>query len=891
MHPFLIAACVLLAAACQERALGLNGQAPNTLLGLVALVLALVALVGPAPSPAEPGGGAAASPARPTAQPTIGRRVWAGGIAGTALMLLGLIAWIGGVRIAQPFALAVALGGAVLVQRPGGSHQRLAGALLGFALLHATCVTVRDHLPLWWLYERASVGFSGAVSELSGRRLALGPQYAGTHLGVIAGVYAAAHLLGARQRRWMWAVLVLALLPLAVALHVALGTIAWWWPWAAQQPLLDGVDAPIILFGLLLLPIGLLWRTQPLAPRGGGPRVRSQPGSQPDSQPPSQPRSQPGSLAARRPWLAAGVGLTLLVLGIILATWERAVPAAHGRVTICTRGTWSTKLPVWGLYGSQATTGANASALPLLLQDAGFTVALHDTVIDDALLQGTDVLFFMDLGEKLDPAERQAIWRFVERGGGLLVLGDHTDIQGVMHPTNELLEPVGVRLKFDSAIPFVPRWTWYNAMRLHPHPALRGLRDESDVKVSVGASLQAPPGARPLLTGRLAFSDAGNLYNARGAYLGNMQYDAGERTGDILLAVEARYGRGKVVVFGDTSSFQVTSSPNTVQMVCGLFQYLADPRGHGPGAGRRLAGSLLLVAGALLLVASGELLPAALAAAAVAGWLALAATDAHGRVDAPRPTHGALAYLDLAHGNRVDLHAGQVNGINGLLLTLMRAGLLPQGHKDFDPSALQRAELAVVDAPAFSFSAGEIRALHHYVEQGGNLIVSVGWEERNGAQALLSSFGYAIGRTPIGAAHDAICSIDRHYANMHESWPVERPAARGEVLVSSWNYPLIVLEAIGKGHLLVIGDSFFLLDGNLESSESFNANNILFVRAVLERMLGRELGPPEEPSHRSVRIAPRTADQPAQPAAAGAGDTPARHDPVTPPRRSHGGTP
>ena len=37
------------------------------------------------------------------------------------------------------------------------------------------------------------------------------------------------------------------------------------------------------------------------------------------------------------------------------------------------------------------------------------------------------------------------------------------------------------------------------------------------------------------------------------------------------------------------------------------------------------------------------------------------------------------------------------------------------------------------------------------------------------------------------------------FAMMHESWPVIRPDDRGEVWMSSWDYPLIVYERVGEG--------------------------------------------------------------------------------------------
>ena len=41
-----------------------------------------------------------------------------------------------------------------------------------------------------------------------------------------------------------------------------------------------------------------------------------------------------------------------------------------------------------------------------------------------------------------------------------------------------------------------------------------------------------------------------------GSFLGNYHYDEGERLGDVVLVATATHGRGRVVVWGDTSAFQ-----------------------------------------------------------------------------------------------------------------------------------------------------------------------------------------------------------------------------------------------------------------------------------------------------------------------------------------------
>ena len=79
---------------------------------------------------------------------------------------------------------------------------------------------------------------------------------------------------------------------------------------------------------------------------------------------------------------------------------------------------------------------------------------------------------------------------------------------------------------------------------------------------------------------------------------------------------------------------------------------------------------------------------------------------------------------------------------------------------------------------------------------------------------------------------------------MHEAWPVERPAERGEVWVECWDFPLVTFERIGRGGLVVIGDSYFLCDPQLETTDSAVEANIDFLRAAFDTARARLGGNP-----------------------------------------------
>ena len=704
---------------------------------------------------------------------------------------------------ARMFFLAASLAGVALAQR--GQRAVIASTLaigtLGFAVFAA----IRDYLTLWPLLLALSARLSSAAALLLGFDARLGPTYSGTWIVIAVAIVFAARLAVVRRVQVGHTIAAAVLLALAPVAWLALHRL----PHTYGMQLLEW---RLLLFILCLpsIAVFLAAHTSETAP----------------STPPRR---------------HARVATALALIGIVGLAWGTRIPARQASLLLDTRGSFSMQPLQWGVYGSQATQGASLATLPTLVAAHGFSCTLNDTTLDAALLGAHDVLVVMNPTHVYSPSEHAAIWDFVRRGGGLLVLGDHTNIQETMAPLNALLAPCGVRVEFDSAIPLVDRWSWYNCMRIHPHPVTRGIEDESQIKLSVGASLHLPASAQPLMTGRDAFSDPGNWLNRAGAYLGNMRADPGEPLGDLPVAAACTFGRGRVIVFGDTSPFQRTAVTHSHALVMRTLTYLAGPRSGTAHGAVRAAGALLLVAGTVLLAHPATLVALAVTATLAGAWLT--GVDRLATVEPPPgPRRGDIAWIDLAHGNRVDRHAGQESGIGGLVDHLWRQGYVPLAMHRMSLRELETARVFTTVAPAFAFSGSERRALRRFVESGGLLVVATGYEERRGAQSLLADFGYAIGRTPIGAAHQGVTHLEGQRALMHESWPVERPADRGEVWVESWGYPLVVFERIGAGGLMVIGDSRFLCDVKLESADSFVETNIDFLRKAFETAQPRDTG-------------------------------------------------
>jgi len=502
------------------------------------------------------------------------------------------------------------------------------------------------------------------------------------------------------------------------------------------------------------------------------------------------------------------------VLLILLAVQDRRtiIPCGRGRVALDRQRRvviydnldWSR--PKFGYYGDRS--GGMFGNLPDFLSSLGFLVQLEKE-LDDRKLQGVDLLVVINLMERFKSPVKEAIFRYLLVGGNLLVMGDHTGLGFIREPLNDLIAPVGIKLQFDSVCPLVP--SWQNCMEIRPHRITEHLSTENDIQIWIGASLEIRPPARPILIGVRAFSDAGNKDNPQEGFLGDLQYQRSEQLGDVVLVAESRLGKGKILVFGDTSSLQNGSLPYSYQFIQQIFYWLTEK----------------------------------------ASDLSLAKTprvQAYHQPDelsinqaSPRREAYRIAYIDSSHGELFDLSGWQKNSIDGLAYNLMRNRYAPFITRRLDSTLLDNSTLWVFISPTKSFSSKEQKLLHRFMAQGGMILWTSGWMVREASLSFLEDLGLSIINIPLGPVRERYGNYEVRF---QDAWPIqiEHQAESKTRVVLQWGgYPLVVFQRYGRGGLVLISDSRFVLNHNLEHINNFyHEGNILFLRDIIEKIISGE---------------------------------------------------
>ncbi|MCG2684437.1 MAG: hypothetical protein L6306_12595 [Planctomycetales bacterium] len=487
--------------------------------------------------------------------------------------------------------------------------------------------------------------------------------------------------------------------------------------------------------------------------------------------------------------------------------------------------------------------------LPVLVESLGGKFVKSKDLSEQDLAEA-DVLLLIHADRPWPRETLQRIWDYVRRGGSLLLAADPAVRVGESSSSfNDVLKPLAMRVRFDTAV--ARAGNWEQSYEAASHPATVGLNDSRNpFGMQTGSSLDAGWLARPVLTGRWGWSEPGSDAAASGI----SSYNAGERLGDLTLAAEQPFGRGRVVVLGGTAPLHNEMLASSYPFVGRLLGYLADRQSSPWVLWRQLCALAVLAAMVVLLACRLEawqmiLTPSVLAVALI--WSTAAGYwSARVLPDGRRRSLNNVAYVDASHLESYSSDTWADHGVAGLLRALMRHGYLPLMAPDLKADRLERCGLLISIGPARSFSPAERDALSGFVGDGGTLICLVGAEQARPSAPLLKDFGLRVPYSPVPPGDDARepepfgGGISGRTYNgdiigpFHAAWPVESTGDGTEKLVY-WTegeneWALVLRRSKGRGSFVVIGDTHNAGNANNAFDEQ---SSIRFWRWLLSRVV------------------------------------------------------
>jgi hypothetical protein len=115
--------------------------------------------------------------------------------------------------------------------------------------------------------------------------------------------------------------------------------------------------------------------------------------------------------------------------------------------------------------------------------------------------------------------------------------------------------------------------------------------------------------------------------------------------------------------------------------------------------------------------------------------------------------------------------------------------------------------------------------------------MNMGYAQYKLVPSLWEGFGFKARNIPLGPVETEGLGGP---VGFYDAYPVESESADTTVVCKGYNYPIAVTKDWGDGRVVVIGDTRFFQNKNLEGRETYIEENVMFLMR-LSNKLAREV--------------------------------------------------
>lgn len=292
-------------------------------------------------------------------------------------------------------------------------------------------------------------------------------------------------------------------------------------------------------------------------------------GGQPENDEPTTSASQRWSRLSAP--LLIGVGVAILT---VLLHWDPVGRLKNGRIMFVERhSTWEPTTEPYGttVYG-EAGSYNYAGIFEYCGQYYEMLRLLQHEEINNETLDRCDVLVIKTPTSRYSTNEVAAVVRFVQRGGSLLMIGDHTNVFNMNTYLNDVSRHFGFTFRNDLLFRVGSPYVQEYRPPLVAHPIVQ---DVPPMNFAVSCSID--PGTS---IGRMAIRNSG-LYNLPPAYQEMNYHPQAEYRHDMQYGAwcqmwATRHGKGRVVAFADSTLFSnfCVFQPGKTDLFLGMINWL-----------------------------------------------------------------------------------------------------------------------------------------------------------------------------------------------------------------------------------------------------------------------------------------------------------------------------
>jgi len=201
-----------------------------------------------------------------------------------------------------------------------------------------------------------------------------------------------------------------------------------------------------------------------------------------------------------------------------------------------------------------------------------FDVNRNNETLTLSLLNNYDILILKCPTNSYTSQEIYAILQFVDNGGGLYLIGDHTDVFGMNTFLNQVSQNFGIKFNTDATYELgTGMLSKYRPDDILVHPIVQHVEQ---IDFMTSCTLEAPLNSEDVIVGNKLISEPGT-YSTENFFRESTSSPESEY-GLLLQVVAVKYGKGRVVAFTDSTVFSSFSffSDGYQDFTLGTIQYL-----------------------------------------------------------------------------------------------------------------------------------------------------------------------------------------------------------------------------------------------------------------------------------------------------------------------------
>ena len=454
-----------------------------------------------------------------------------------------------------------------------------------------------------------------------------------------------------------------------------------------------------------------------------------------------------------------------------------------------------------------------------------YHVERNFAAITPVILDNYDILIIKTPTSPFSQDEIQAITAFVERGGSLFLIGDHTNVFGTSSCLNPIAQQFGCRYRYDATYDLSSgKLTYYEPMKFFIHPAFQHV---DYLLFGTSCSLDAGLFAESIITGygiKSMYAD----YSRRnffpdGADSPRMSY------GIFTQMAAVKHGKGRVLFFTDSTIFSnfwmfMSGKP---ELFLGSLNWL----------NRRnflaFLNYLLILAGlgfaVILMVLRpkyqiNSLLMASLLWGVMGLGLGIISTYALNRLCYALPpphTKFTTVAFDMEHSSielpDKELNENAFTAYATFYVWTQRINLFPRTAYTFD-NAIKNTDIFCVINPKTRFSDLQLSKLFTFVSNGGKLLVMDNYaSSESTANQVLQLFSMRFDRQLW--AQQVSCDTSHHIVTVPQSYLSLDGGTT--ILTSDRGYRLAGSMHVGKGEVIAFSESQMFCDAAMGNTNSF----------------------------------------------------------------------